>query len=61
MNTAIGGVVSLGGAAWDAPGSWRGRIGEIVVFDRVLTATELRAVEDYLGARWQVPMGSAGS
>jgi hypothetical protein len=61
MNTATGGVVSLGGAAWDAPGSWRGRIGEIVVFDRVLTATELRAVEDYLGARWQVPMGSAGS
>lgn len=59
MNTSSGGVVSIGGAAWDPPGGWQGRIGEIVVFDRVLSATELKAAEDYLGAKWQIALKSA--
>ena len=56
MNTIPGGVVSVGGALWEKAAGWQGRIGEIYVFDRALTATELNAVEDYLGAKWQVTM-----
>lgn len=56
MNTVPGGVMSVGGALWEKAAGWQGRIGEIFVFDRVLTTAELNAIEDYLGAKWQVTM-----
>lgn len=57
-DTSTDGVVGLGGVAWAPDGGWQGRIGEILVFDRLLDATELNEVEDYLGARWQVTLKS---
>jgi hypothetical protein len=45
---------SLGGAPWDAKGGWVGRIGEIVVFNRLLSEVELRSVERYLAAKWHL-------
>ena len=56
MDTTTDGVVSIGGAVWDALSGWQGRIGEIIVFDRVLSEAELEAVEGYLGAKWQVTL-----
>jgi hypothetical protein len=53
--------------AWDSPNwalfardaacsfSWQGDIGEILVYDHVLSASERAAVYTYLQARWAVP------
>lgn len=56
MNTVLSDGAQIGGASWDLSAGWLGRIGEVVVFDRVLTAAELTAVEGYLSTKWQVPL-----
>jgi hypothetical protein len=37
---------------WSRP--WPGDVLEVVIYDRVLTATEVRSVEQYLGARYGI-------
>jgi hypothetical protein len=54
MNTANTGGVSIGGAMWDMRAGWVGRIGEVIVFDRLLTPGERKSIETYLGAKWQL-------
>lgn len=56
MNTPAGDGLFLGGAAWNAALGWTGRIGEVIIVARALTAQERQAVELYLGAKWQVLM-----
>ena len=54
MKTVAAESALLGGATWEPAAGWVGRIGEVVVFDRVLTLAELQTVEKYLATRWQV-------
>lgn len=56
LQTESSGVMSFGGAAWDPQGGWQGRIGEVIVFARALHPREVQAMEDYLAAKWQVPI-----
>jgi hypothetical protein len=56
MDTDVGSF-GLGGASWDAKGGWIGRIGEIVVFNRLLSVEELRSVERYLAVKWHLLLG----
>lgn len=58
MNTGSLDGARVGGAGWDPAGGWVGRIGEIVVFDRVLSPAELTVVEQYLAAKWQIGLGA---
>lgn len=55
VDTIATGDAHLGCANWDLTAGWIGRIGEAIVFDRVLPPEELVTVEKYLGTRWQVP------
>lgn len=54
MNTAGNTGASVGGVAWDPHGGWNGRIGDVLIFDRVLSQKELRSVEDFLAAKWHL-------
>jgi hypothetical protein len=57
MNTVAAPDAHVGGASWGMDSdSWIGRIGEVVVFDRLLTPPELTAMEEYLAAKWQLPV-----
>jgi hypothetical protein len=54
MNTVNDSGMTLGGVVWDPHGGWDGRIGDVVIFDRVLTSKELLSVEKYLAAKWEL-------
>jgi hypothetical protein len=60
MNTINHGGVSIGGVLWDARGGWVGRIGEIIVFNRVLTPDEQKSMEQYLASKWQLKLDPRG-
>lgn len=53
---------SLIGADYDPPGNidnfFQGKMGEILVYNRVLTAVERQIVESYLATKWDVTLGS---
>ncbi|HEY6794033.1 MAG TPA: hypothetical protein VI248_05050 [Kineosporiaceae bacterium] len=49
-----GDLAAIGAAPWDLQAGWKGRIGELMVFARVLTTAEIKSVEDYLTTKWQV-------
>ena len=34
---------------------WKGKLGELVIFNTVLSDNEIRNVENYLGAKWKIP------
>jgi len=44
--------VALGSYFWPAGRSYNGKIGEVLAYDRILTETELQAVENYLSEKW---------
>ena len=50
-STAVS-ALSIGGNT--ASQFWNGTIDEVVVFDRTLTATERRTIEEYLARKWSV-------
>ena len=44
--------VALGSYFWPMGRSYHGKVGEVVAYNRLLTETELRAVENYLARKW---------
>jgi hypothetical protein len=55
MNTVAAQDAQVGGAVWAADnGGWMGRIGEVIIFDRLLTPPVLTAMEKYLTTKWQL-------
>lgn len=48
------GVITVGNST-SANGSWQGYIGEVIVYKRALTPTEITTVETYLKAKWGTP------
>ncbi len=42
----------FGAAAWSTP--WHGELAELIIYDRALSEDEVRQVEDYLNARYQL-------
>lgn len=59
-NTAIGGNIGLGGR-YDGTSSqeFDGRISEVLIYARELTASEIADVENYLNQKWAVPLSIA--
>ncbi|MCH2376444.1 MAG: hypothetical protein MK538_19840, partial [Planctomycetes bacterium] len=44
------------GAGWNPLYYFTGYIGEILVYDRALTDSEIRLVEQYLGSKWGIAL-----
>ena len=38
---------------------WKGNLGELIILDKELTATEITSVEQYLGAKWNISVTGA--
>lgn len=58
-NTVAAQDGQVGAAAWEADNAgWVGRIGEVVIFDRLLTPPELTTMEKYLATKWQLAADS---
>ncbi len=49
---------SLGALADGVTNPWQGPIAEFIVYDRVLTATERKVVEKYLGQRYEIAVAA---
>jgi hypothetical protein len=56
MNTAGQAGVMLGAAPFNLEAGWVGRIGEVIVIDRLLRPEEVRSVERYLAGKWNLKL-----
>ncbi len=53
-----GGQYSIGQSYAGVGGNYNGYIGEVILFDRVLSSTERHGIESYLGSKWGVQVAS---
>ncbi len=40
---------------------WKGNLGELLIFNQVLSAADIASVEQYLGAKWKISVAGASS